>query len=80
MNFLTDLWQWLEGKKTFFVGTAAVIVTLLYAFGHIDLNAYQVIMGLLGSTGLLTLKMGQNSATAKILDAMPDSPTPPNVG
>lgn len=80
MNFLIDIWQWLENKKTFFVVTAGVIVTVLYGFGKIDDKAYQTLIGLLGATGALTLKLGQMSGTQKILDAMPDVPTPPEVG
>jgi len=50
--------EFLKGKKTYIVAALIGIATAAQALGYITAEQYQVIIALLGGTGLATLRAG----------------------
>ena len=50
--------EWLAGKKTYIVSGLGLIVCGLYVFGVIDDKTAEMLGGLLGFTGIATLRAG----------------------
>jgi hypothetical protein len=54
--------NWLNGKKTYIAAILASLSTFALAMGWLTNEQYQVIIGLLGSLGLATLRSGINKS------------------
>lgn len=54
------MWEFLKGKKTYLVAFAGVIVAGLHGMGYIDTNVFELLMGILGSFGLASVRHGMN--------------------
>ena len=50
--------EWLSGKKTYIVSGLGVVVFGLYIFGVIDKDQAEMLGGLLGFTGIATIRAG----------------------
>lgn len=50
--------EWLKGKRTYLVAIAIGILTALWSAGVVDSKLYEIGMGLLGGTGLASLRAG----------------------
>lgn len=47
-----------DGKKTYTIGLAGVVVVAGVIFGYVDVETANILMGLLGFSGLITLRKG----------------------
>jgi hypothetical protein len=61
----------LDGKKTYITAALAAMASFALAMGWLTKEQYQVILGLLGSLGLATLRSGLGkSATGQTREAV----------
>jgi len=58
---MKDLWDWLDGNKTYIVGAAYVAVSFVAANGWISQDSANEILAVLLGTGLVTLRMGMKT-------------------
>lgn len=55
---LSDLINFLEGKKTYIAGALGLISVLLYIFGYIDEKGLEALLAFFGFSGLMALRDG----------------------
>jgi len=56
----------LEGYRTYIMAAAMTLTTLAYAFGYINKEQWEIIMGFLVGTGAATLRLGMTQDSAKV--------------
>ena len=54
--------DFLKGKRTYAVAAAVGLITIAYQLGWIDGTLYTTALGLLGASGLATLRAGMPKA------------------
>ena len=55
---MDGLLTWFKGKRTYLVAVAIALATFAHNAGLIDVNTYQLIVGLLGAGAVATLRAG----------------------
>lgn len=58
METLKKVWEFMKGKKTYFVAFLGIVVSGLFSQGYIDEPMYTSILAVLGALGLATVRHG----------------------
>lgn len=58
----------MEGYKTYIVAGLLILAGVLFSFGLLTSEVFQAILGLLLGTGMITLRSGVKSDTAKAVE------------
>ena len=56
-----NIWNWLKGKKSYIVAIAVAVVTFCLSMGYITQDVAVTLYGLLGASGVATLRHGLSS-------------------
>lgn len=65
MDWLTNIFDWLQGKKTYFV-CASAILTALIAYINKSISLTELIAAVYAAISAMTLKAGQNRVIEEV--------------
>ena len=57
---IKSIWNFFEGKKTFFLGCLIVLVAFLHLFDYVDFERVKTFLIILNGAGLVTLRSAIN--------------------